>query len=42
MATAYVTGLALAPGPTRGLAAIFAVVAGSDAFQHVYDRVRSD
>jgi Protein of unknown function (DUF1360) len=42
VATAYVAGLVLAPGPTRAWAAVFATVAGSDVLQHIYTRVRSD
>ena len=39
IATAYVAGLILAPGPTRAGAAVFATVAGSDALQHAYARL---
>ncbi len=39
IATAYVAGLVLAPGPTRAGAAVFATVAGSDALQHAYARL---
>ena len=39
IASAYVAGLVLAPGPTRAGAAVFATVAGSDALQHVYGRL---
>ncbi|HEX2895863.1 MAG TPA: DUF1360 domain-containing protein [Marmoricola sp.] len=41
-ATAYVAGLALAPRAARAWAAVFAIVGGSDALQHVYARVRTD
>jgi hypothetical protein len=41
IATAYVAGLVLAPGPTRAGAAVFATVAGSDALQHAYARLRT-
>ena len=41
IATGYVAGLVLAPGPTRAWAAVFATVAGSDALQHAYARLRS-
>ena len=41
IATAYVAGLVLAPGPTRAGAAVFATVAGSDALQHAYGRLAS-
>jgi hypothetical protein len=41
IATAYVAGLVLAPGPTRAGAAVLATVAGSDALQHVYSKVAS-
>src|SRR4051794_9692974 len=40
-ATAYVAGLALAPRVARAWAAVFAVVGGSDALQHVYGRLRT-
>ena len=39
IATTYVAGLVLAPGPTRAAAAAFATVAGSDALQHAYARL---
>jgi hypothetical protein len=41
-ATAYVAALALAPRAARAWAAVFAVVGGADALQHVYARVRTD
>ncbi|WP_243060659.1 DUF1360 domain-containing protein [Nocardioides sp. SR21] len=41
VATAYVAGLVLAPGPTRAFGAAFATVAGSDALQHAYAAVSS-
>jgi hypothetical protein len=40
--TAYVAGLAVAPRPTRAAAALFTVVALSDAMQHGYARLRGD
>ncbi|MCF6378614.1 DUF1360 domain-containing protein [Nocardioides KLBMP 9356] len=40
--TAYVAGLVAAPGPTRALAAVMTVVAGSDTLQHAYSRLRGD
>jgi hypothetical protein len=40
--TAYVAGLAAAPRTTRAVAAVFTVVAGSDALQHGYARIRAD
>ncbi|MGY2874004.1 hypothetical protein ACVW00_001194 [Marmoricola sp. URHA0025 HA25] len=41
-ATAYVAGLSLAPRAARAWAAVFAVVGGSDALQHLYARLRTD
>jgi hypothetical protein len=41
-ATAYVAALALAPRAARAWAAVFAVVGGSDALQHLYARIRTD
>ena len=40
--TAYVSGLALAPRPTRALAAVLTVVTLSDTLQHAYSRLRGD
>ena len=40
--SAYVAGLVLAPRPTRTVAAVLSVVAGSDMLQHVYQRLRED
>lgn len=40
--TAYVAGLGLAPRTTRAWAAVFCVVAGSDALQQAYARLRID
>ena len=40
--TAYVAGLAVAPRPTRAAAALFTVVALSDAMQHGYARLRGE
>jgi|tagenome__1003787_1003787.scaffolds.fasta_scaffold20911386_2 hypothetical protein len=40
--TAYVAGLVFAPRPTRALAAVLTVVAGSDHAQHLYRRLRGD
>jgi Protein of unknown function (DUF1360) len=40
--SAYVAGLVLAPRPTRAVAAMLTVVAGSDMLQHVYARLRGD
>jgi hypothetical protein len=40
--TAYVAGVAVAPRPTRAAAALFTVVALSDAMQHGYARLRGD
>jgi hypothetical protein len=42
LASAYVAGLVLAPRPTRTVAALLSVVGGSDALQHVYQRLRDD
>jgi hypothetical protein len=42
VATAYVAGLALSPRIARAWAATFAVVAGADALQHVYARLRTE
>jgi hypothetical protein len=42
LGTAYVAGLTLAPRPTRALAAVFSVVAISDALQQAYGRLRTD
>ena len=42
VATAYVAGLVVAPRPTRALAAVMTVVAGSDTLQHGYSRLRGD
>jgi hypothetical protein len=41
-ATAYVAALALAPRAARAWAAVFTIVGGSDALQHVYARIRTD
>jgi hypothetical protein len=41
-ATAYVAALALAPRAARAWAAVFAIVGGADALQHLYARVRTD
>ena len=41
-ATAYVAGLAVAPRAARTWAAVFAIVGGSDALQHLYGRLRTD
>ena len=41
-ATAYVVGLTFAPRAARAWAAVFTVVGGSDALQHLYARVRTD
>jgi hypothetical protein len=38
--TAYIAGLAVAPRPTRSLAAVLTVVALSDTMQHAYSRLR--
>jgi hypothetical protein len=38
--SAYVAGLVFAPRPTRALAAVLTVVAGSDVAQHLYQRLR--
>ena len=40
--TAYVAGVALAPRPTRAVAAVLTVVAASDTLQHAYSRLRGD
>jgi hypothetical protein len=40
--TAYVAGLVFAPRATRAVAAVMTVVAGSDAAQHAYARLRGD
>jgi hypothetical protein len=40
--TAYVAGIALAPRPTRAVAAVLTVVAASDTLQHAYSRLRGD
>ena len=40
--TSYVAGLAVAPRPTRALAAVLTVVAVSDTLQHAYSRLRGD
>jgi Protein of unknown function (DUF1360) len=40
--TAYVAGLAVAPRPTRAVAAVLSVVAVSDSLQHGYSRLRGD
>jgi hypothetical protein len=40
--TAYVAGVAVAPRPTRALAAVLTVVALSDTMQHAYARLRGD
>lgn len=40
--TSYVAGLAVAPRPTRAIAAVFTVVAVSDTLQHAYSRLRGD
>ena len=40
-ATAYVAALAVAPRAARAWAAVFAIVGGSDALQHVYARLRT-
>jgi hypothetical protein len=42
IATAYVGALTFAPRAARAWAAVFAVVGGSDALQHVYARIRTD
>ena len=42
LATGYVAGLSIAPRAARSWAAVFSVVAGSDALQHVYARLRTD
>lgn len=42
VSTAYVAGLALAPGWARAWAAVFGVAAGSDWLQHGYAQVRTD
>jgi hypothetical protein len=42
VATAYVAGLTLSPRAARTWAAVFSVVAGSDALQHVYARLRTE
>ena len=41
-ATAYVAGLTLAPRAARAWAAVFTIVGGSDALQHIYARLRTD
>lgn len=41
-ATAYVAALTVAPRAARAWAAVFTVVGGSDALQHIYARVRTD
>jgi len=41
-ATAYVAALAMAPRAARAWAAVFTVVGGADALQHVYARLRTD
>jgi len=41
-ATAYVAALTVAPRAARAWAAVFAVVGGADALQHVYARLRTD
>ena len=41
-ATAYVAALALAPRAARAWAAVFAIVGGADALQHVYARLRTE
>jgi hypothetical protein len=41
-ATAYVAALIFAPRAARAWAAVFTVVGGSDALQHLYARVRTD
>lgn len=40
--TAYIAGVALAPRPTRTVAAVLTVVVGSDTLQHAYSRLRGD
>jgi hypothetical protein len=40
--TGYVATLALSPRLARAWAAVFSVVAGSDALQHVYARLRTE
>jgi hypothetical protein len=40
--TAYVTGLAAAPRPTRTWAAVFAIVGVSDFLQHAYGGLNAD
>lgn len=40
--TGYVATLALSPRLARAWAAVFSVVAGSDALQHAYARLRTD
>lgn len=42
LGTAYVAGLAVAPRPTRALAAMLTVVALADTMQHGYARLRGD
>ena len=42
VATGYVSGLAFAPGVARSWAAVFALVATSDALQHVYARLQTE
>ena len=41
-ATAYVAALTLAPRAARAWAAVFTIVGGSVARQHVYARIRTD
>jgi len=41
-ATAYVASLTLAPRAARAWAAVFTIVGGSDALQHLYARIRTD
>jgi len=41
-ATAYVAALAVAPRAARAWAAVFAIVGGSDALQHLYARLRTE
>ena len=42
VATAFTTGMAVAPRATRMVATVFATTAGSDLLQHVAARVRTD
>jgi hypothetical protein len=42
IATSYIAGLTLSPRLARTWAAVFSVVAASDALQHAYARIRTD